>query len=141
MSCSSLIFYLDSSNMIPSHIMTYLAAFFALPVKRANGQILSHEEVINALDNETVEYEANLGVSGIYQELLHISIKVETSRYEEAVAWLSDVVYRSQFNKERYNFLCPVVERLCFFIDNLSGWVLPSPKSCNPYRNTNAMEA
>ena len=64
---------------------------------------MSHEEVVNKLDNETVSYEANLGISGNFAELLRVSIKVESARYEVAVAWLRDLIHGSQFDKERYD--------------------------------------
>lgn len=76
-------------------------ALFSLPVRRTSGELLDHEEVVNQLDDETVSYEATLGFSGLFNEILRFSIKVETSRYESAVAWLRDIVYGSQFDKER----------------------------------------
>ncbi|PBK77299.1 hypothetical protein ARMSODRAFT_874850 [Armillaria solidipes] len=83
------------------HISTYLSAFFALPVQRQSGEWLSHEEVINKLDDETVSYEVGLGVSNAFAETLRVSIKVEVSGYEVAVAWLRDLVYGARFDKER----------------------------------------
>ncbi|KAJ4486251.1 Metalloenzyme, LuxS/M16 peptidase-like protein [Lentinula aciculospora] len=83
------------------HISTYLSAFFALPVKRQSGERLSHEEVINRLDDETVSYEIGLGVGNSFAEMLHITIKVETVAYETAIAWLKDLLYGSEFDKER----------------------------------------
>lgn len=68
---------------------------------RQSGERLTHEEVINKLDNETVSYEADLGVNGSFAETLRISLKVETAMYETAVAWVRDLVYASEFNKER----------------------------------------
>ncbi|KAF5374955.1 hypothetical protein D9758_000192 [Tetrapyrgos nigripes] len=83
------------------HISTYLSALFSLPVKTSSGQHLSHEEVINKLDDETVSYEVGLGVANSFSEMLRVSIKVETAAYETAVAWLKDIVYGSEFTKER----------------------------------------
>lgn len=81
---------------------TYLSAFFALPVRRESGERLSHEEVINQLDNETVSYEINLGMSNGFSDLVRVSIKVETPLYEKAVAWLKDLVYGAEFDRERW---------------------------------------
>ncbi|KAJ8084110.1 hypothetical protein PM082_002877 [Marasmius tenuissimus] len=88
-------------NRLRKHISTYLSAFFALPVNRMSGERLTHEEVINKLDDETVSYEVGLGVSGSFSQTLRVSIKVETSAYETAIAWLRDLVYGAEFNKER----------------------------------------
>lgn len=83
------------------YISTYLAALFSLPVKRASGELLSHEEVINKLDNETVAYEAALGVSDQFTEVLRVTFKVQAERYESTVTWLRDVVWGAIFDKER----------------------------------------
>lgn len=62
---------------------------------------MTHEEVVNKLDNETVSYEAGLGVSNSFADTFRISIKVETALYETAVAWLKDLLYGAEFDKER----------------------------------------
>lgn len=79
----------------------YLSAFFSLPVQRGSGVKLTHEEVINQLDNETVSYEIGLGVSNSFTDTFRVSIKVETALYEKAVAWLKDLVYGAEFDKDR----------------------------------------
>jgi hypothetical protein len=63
---------------------------------------LTHEEVITKLQDETVSYENNLGFVDCFGELAWICLKVEVAQYEKAVAWLSDLVFRSEFNTERY---------------------------------------
>jgi len=83
------------------HISTYVYSFFSLPVKRSTGERLSHEEVVNKLDDETVAYGAELGTNGTFEELLRVSIKVEKDQYEIAVSWLKDLFYGSEFDKER----------------------------------------
>ena len=83
------------------YISTYLSSFFALPVRRASGLNLSHEEVINKLDNETVSYEVGLGVGGGFTDIFRVSMKVEIAHYETAIAWLKDLVYGAEFDKDR----------------------------------------
>ena len=83
------------------YISAYLAAFFSLPVKRQSGEYLTHEQVVNKLDNETVSYEVGLGMSGSFAEIFRVSIKVEIALYDAAVAWLKDLVYGGEFNKDR----------------------------------------
>jgi Zn-dependent M16 (insulinase) family peptidase len=79
----------------------YLSAFFSLPVVRHNGVRLTHEEVVNQLDDDTVSYEVGLGVSNNFTETFRVSIKVEKAGYETAIAWLRDLIYGSEFDKER----------------------------------------
>ncbi|KAF8560437.1 hypothetical protein OG21DRAFT_1531918 [Imleria badia] len=83
------------------YLSTYAAAFFSLPVKLENGEVLGHEEVVNQLDDLTVSYEAGLGLSDQFTEFARISFKVETAHYESAVTWLRDLVWGSVFDKER----------------------------------------
>lgn len=83
------------------YIQPYLSSFFSLPVRRQSGERLSHEEVVDQLDEQTVLYEASLGASGIFAETLRVTIRVEVAKYELAVAWLRDLLYGSEFTKER----------------------------------------
>ena len=76
-------------------------------MKRQSGERLSHEEVVDQLDDQTVSYDATLGVSGRFAESLRVSIRVEVAKYELAVAWLKDLLYGSEFAKERS--VCPPV--------------------------------
>ena len=64
--------------------------------------MLSHEEVINQLDNETVAYGVNLGVLNRFTDIFRVSIEVEIAHYEIAIAWLKDLVYGADFNRDRY---------------------------------------
>ncbi|KIM85318.1 hypothetical protein PILCRDRAFT_817322 [Piloderma croceum F 1598] len=88
-------------NRLRPYMSAYLSAFFSLPVTRQSGERLTHEEVINKLDNETVSYEASLGIGDQFCETLRVSFKVETPMYETAIAWLRDLVYGGEFDKER----------------------------------------
>jgi hypothetical protein len=83
------------------YIQPYLSSFFSLPVKRHSGERLSHEEVVDHLDEQTVSYEIGLGTSGAFSETMHVAIRVEVAKYELAVAWLRDLLYGSEFSKER----------------------------------------
>ncbi|KAL1951615.1 hypothetical protein VTO73DRAFT_764 [Trametes versicolor] len=83
------------------YMSTYLSAFFSLPVNRSTGEKLNHEEVVHRLDSDTVSYEVALGVNSVFTETARVSIKVETAQYEHAIAWLKDLVYGSEFDKDR----------------------------------------
>lgn len=83
------------------HLNLYLSSFFSLPVKRSTGERLNHEEVVHRLDSDTVSYEVAVGLNNIYNDVLRVSIKVEAAQYETAVAWLKDLVYGSEFDKDR----------------------------------------
>lgn len=98
----SIFLFISTKSSSPArHITTYLASFFSLPVKRGNGQKLTHEQVVNQLDNETVSYEIGLGIGSAFSETIRVSLKVETEMYESAIAWLKDLIYGSEFDKDR----------------------------------------
>jgi hypothetical protein len=61
-------------------------ALYSLPVRRSSGEQLTHEEVVDQLDRDTVSYDTALGFGASFTELARISIKVETGNYETAVA-------------------------------------------------------
>ncbi|KAK2461846.1 hypothetical protein APHAL10511_006309 [Amanita phalloides] len=82
-------------------ISTYLTAFFSLPVVRHSGNRLTHEEVINRLDDETVSYDVGLGLGDSFMDTFHISIRVEIDKYDTAISWLRDLIYGAQFDQER----------------------------------------
>lgn len=90
---------------LPDHLRPYAtlyaSAFFALPVKRASGETLTHEEVVNRLDDETVSYEVSQGVSGGFVETFRLSIKADIAQYETAIAWVHDLLYGAVFDRER----------------------------------------
>jgi Zn-dependent M16 (insulinase) family peptidase len=98
-----------SLDKLPNHLRpympAYLGAFFALPVVRHNGVRLTHEDVVDQLDDCTVSYKAKLGVSGDFTNTLRVAIAVEKSEYETAIAWMRDLIYGSEFNQERCVFL------------------------------------
>ncbi|KAF8168013.1 Metalloenzyme, LuxS/M16 peptidase-like protein [Crassisporium funariophilum] len=98
-------------NHLRPYISTYLSAFFSLPIRRDSGVRLSHEEVINQLDNETVSYEVGLGVSNAFTDTFRISIKVETALYETAVAWMKDLVYGAEFDKDRLQVVLAKIQQ------------------------------
>ncbi|KAF8807490.1 hypothetical protein BYT27DRAFT_7189561 [Phlegmacium glaucopus] len=98
-------------NRLRPYMSAYLSAFFALPVRRASGVRLSHEEVINQLDNETVSYEVGLGVSNSFTDIFRVSMKVEKAHYETAIAWLKDLVYGAEFDENRLQVVLAKIQQ------------------------------
>ncbi|ETW86965.1 Metallo peptidase M16 [Heterobasidion irregulare TC 32-1] len=88
-------------NHLRPYLSTYIQSFFSLPVSRHNGEYLTHEEVVDKLEDETVSHEIGLGTSGLFPELIRVSLQVEVAKYEEAVAWVKDLVYGSVFARDR----------------------------------------
>jgi hypothetical protein len=70
-------------------------------VRRASGEQLTHEEVVDQLDRDTVSYDTSLGFGSSFTEVARISIKVETAHYSTAIAWIWDLLHGSVFDVER----------------------------------------
>src|ERR1700760_1700703 len=102
--------------MVLSYLSLYQASFFCLPLEREGGIVLTHEEVVDQLDRDTVAYDISLGFDGLFAQMLRVSLKVETERYEEAVFWLRDLIYKSRFDASRFGVskLCTVLFMLFF---------------------------
>lgn len=83
------------------YVVLYLNALFTLPLSFPDGTRLTHEEVINLLDKETVSYDTAFGVNGSASELLSVSIKVEVSKYATGISLLRDLIYHSEFAEDR----------------------------------------
>jgi Zn-dependent M16 (insulinase) family peptidase len=70
-------------------------------VTRASGERLSYEEVTARLEEETVGFLAELGVTNGFFELIHVIIHAENEKYETIVRWLYDIIYGSEFDLQR----------------------------------------
>ncbi|KAH8804264.1 Metalloenzyme, LuxS/M16 peptidase-like protein [Flagelloscypha sp. PMI_526] len=89
----------------------FIATFFQLPVHRLSGARLNHEEVANALNDGTVSYSVDYGYNGNVGENLTISISAEIARYDDAVAWLRDLVYGAQFDQDRLKVVFALIQQ------------------------------
>lgn len=99
----SIAFVFPTSRLAPHLrplLQLYLSTLFSLPIKR-DGRLLPFEEVVKGLDEDTVEYDAGLGVGSGFGENVCIDLKVEKAKYLPAVRWLRDLVWESNFAIER----------------------------------------
>jgi len=79
---------------------------FELPILR-DGVIIPHEEVVSALNRDTVSYSNSLGfggqnfICGTFSPQLVFELKVENTKYSQGIQWLKEVLWSSQFTPER----------------------------------------
>ncbi|KAG9104560.1 hypothetical protein FRC06_001340 [Ceratobasidium sp. 370] len=83
------------------YIGLYLGSFFALPITRADGTKLSHEDLVKQLDEVSVAYEADFGVNGHFADTIRVAIKAEISQYETVIGLLRDLLYSPEYAKDR----------------------------------------
>lgn len=74
----------------------YLASFYTLSMTRRDGTQLSYKDVTRKLDADAVWRSV-----GSLGEGIALSMKVESSKYAVAVAWLSDLLWGSHFDPAR----------------------------------------
>ena len=80
-------------------INLYRDSFFSLPLVLKDGTRLSFEDVIKSLDSDTVSYACGLG-RGL-SEGIEIMIRVAKDKYPQAISWLRDLLFNSEFDVER----------------------------------------
>lgn len=89
-------------------------ALCSVGVKRADGTVLDHEEVVNQLNewvliilrqdltrSFTVSQSSYFSFRGCFSETFVVQLKVELAQFEEAVGWIRDLIAGSIFSKER----------------------------------------
>ncbi|WFD44347.1 hypothetical protein MPSI1_003015 [Malassezia psittaci] len=81
----------------------YISTLFSLPLVRQDGsnEKLSYEAVVQALDEDVLEYDAAIGLGSNFSETTAIEFKVEIQHYEKAVAWLRDLLWGTEFSIDR----------------------------------------
>lgn len=63
--------------------------------------MISFEDVVKGLEEDTVEYDASLGTNFGFRELAVFTLKVSASKFEKAVQWLHDILWNTKFTAER----------------------------------------
>lgn len=78
-----------------------------LPIER-DGKLLPYEEVIAQLFSDTVSYGAGVGISsgefysvGVLGMLFEVAMQVEISKYQKAVNWYREILFKTVFDPER----------------------------------------
>ncbi|KAI9276163.1 Metalloenzyme, LuxS/M16 peptidase-like protein [Sporodiniella umbellata] len=94
-----------SGASIPSHLLLYTRLFlyciFSLPIEK-DGEVVSFEDVVKGLEEDTVSYDAELGTSPYgFKELVVFKLKAKLSNYGRVIEWLKDILWHTQFTTER----------------------------------------
>ena len=98
------IFLLMGTKSIPVKLRPllslYLENFFTSPVIR-DGKRMEFEEVVKALDRDTVGYTMSPARKFGNGEVLSLSFHVEVAKYDLAIQWIRDLLWNSPFDIER----------------------------------------
>lgn len=84
-----------------AYLTLYLSMVFSLPVQRQDGSSLKYEDVVKQLDEDVLEYDATIGIGSSFSETMAIEFKAPVAHYEKVVAWVYDLLWRSEFSLDR----------------------------------------
>ncbi|WVN87093.1 uncharacterized protein L203_102269 [Cryptococcus depauperatus CBS 7841] len=89
---------------VPAHLKPYLTLFqnslFSTKVKRADGTILSHKEVVDQLQDLTVAQSAHFEYEYNFADILVVTLEASKDQYEEIVPWMRDLITGGVFDKD-----------------------------------------
>eukprot|EP01125_Pyxidicula_operculata_P006346 TRINITY_DN2202_c0_g2_i3.p1 TRINITY_DN2202_c0_g2~~TRINITY_DN2202_c0_g2_i3.p1 ORF type:complete len:714 (+),score=176.41 TRINITY_DN2202_c0_g2_i3:1308-3449(+) len=102
--------YIDTSCLdseLRKYLELYLELMFELPIKR-NGKSWSHDKVVQVLTDITISYSNSIGynsstyfVPGYFSQLAVITVRCQTSKYEEVISMLKDILWNRKFTEKR----------------------------------------
>lgn len=81
--------------------------YFESPIER-NGEIIPYERVVAELYSDTITYGSGIGLSsssacsvGACSMLFSVAMQVELSKYDKAVNWCRELIYKTIYTPER----------------------------------------
>ncbi|XP_039278670.1 uncharacterized protein C05D11.1 [Nilaparvata lugens] len=112
--CMQLIAMLDCSSLSKSDRL-YLPLVFEMlaesPVLR-DGAVVSHEQVVAELENDTVSLASHVGFEGgtrfecgPYSQTAFLSLQVEPEKYVKGIQWLRELLYQLVISEERISII------------------------------------
>lgn len=81
-------------------LTVYLLNFFDTPIER-NGTRVEFEDVVVALERDTVNFSIDSGGGMGNPDLLRIRLQVEPDKYGTAISWIRDALFHGIFDQER----------------------------------------
>eukprot|EP01087_Luapelamoeba_hula_P007015 TRINITY_DN1709_c0_g1_i3.p1 TRINITY_DN1709_c0_g1~~TRINITY_DN1709_c0_g1_i3.p1 ORF type:complete len:882 (+),score=155.82 TRINITY_DN1709_c0_g1_i3:330-2975(+) len=102
--------YIDT-EAVPDRLRPYIELYnkilFEIPVRKDDGQVIGHEEVVKQLVADTVGYSSTIGFGGgsfacgTFAQLIQVHLKTEVSKYKRGIELLKDLLWNTQFTKDR----------------------------------------
>lgn len=103
--------YFNTSNIAPE-LRSYFLLFFDLitesPIRREDGTLIPYEEVVAALESDTISIQTTIGLDstsqfscGSYSQTALLMIKTDHKKYIRGVQWAVDLLNNTEFNVER----------------------------------------
>lgn len=101
-----------NTDPIPAELRPYLLLFLELitesPIRRDDNTLIPYEEVVAALEKDTITIGTRLGLEsnsqftcGPYSHTATLMLQVEQRKYELGVRWMSDLLHKTEFVADR----------------------------------------
>lgn len=107
---------MDTSN-ISSELRIYLPLLLETllesPVER-DGQLISHEEVIAEIQNDTVAVGTQIGLCGmspgrfkcgVYAHTVAVLLQVEPAKFQRGIVWMRELLYQTKLTSDRVKII------------------------------------
>lgn len=102
---------MNTSKVFTKHDRLYLPLLseilLELPIER-DGRLLPYEQVVAELFADTITYGSGVGISsgafhsvGVLGMLFEVAMQVEISKYDRAVKWFHEILFKTVFDPER----------------------------------------
>lgn len=103
--------YFNTGNIAPE-LRSYFLLFFDLitesPIRRDNGTLMPYEEVVAAIESDTVSLQTSIGLEssnqfscGSYSQTAVLMIKTDHKKYIRGIQWIVDLLNHTEFTIER----------------------------------------
>eukprot|EP01080_Neovahlkampfia_damariscottae_P006879 gene6879-11041_t len=96
----------DLSEQLRLYLELYLECLFECPIEKKEVK-LTHEEVVQLLNDETVSFSNGTGLSGgnfvcgSFAQLTYFEMKFDSSKFERGLEWIHDILWNTKFDPER----------------------------------------
>lgn len=103
--------YFNTSNISPelrSYFLLFLDLIIESPIRRDDGILIPYEEVVAALESDTVSLQTTIGLEatnqfscGSYSQTAVMMLKTDHKKYTRGIQWVVDLLNRTEFTVER----------------------------------------
>lgn len=103
--------YFNTSKISPElryYLLLFLEILTESPIRQSDGTLLPYEDVVAALESDTVSLQCGLGLEstkqfscGSYSETAVLMIKTDYKKYARGIQWATDLLKNTEFTAER----------------------------------------
>lgn len=97
-----------SSTRIDPKLLSYMSIMeevFSLSIKYPDGKYIPYDEVISQINNDLIEFHLDNGYESQFLELVNVKLKFESTKYSQAVEWLTAVSKYCVFEEARVKII------------------------------------